>query len=58
MFKFQMIQANLFTEQEQTHRLRERTYGYQRAWEFGMDMYAIFKIDSQQGPTVHYVENR
>ena len=38
-----MIQANLFTEQEQTHRLRERTYGYQggkvkggMAWEFGI----------------------
>ena len=55
MFKFQMIQANPFTEQEQTHRLRERTQVYQRDWEFGMDMYAIFKIDSQQGPTVHYV---
>ena len=24
-----MIQANLFTKQKQTHRLREQTYGYQ-----------------------------
>ena len=24
-----MIQMNLFTKQEQIHRLRERTYGYQ-----------------------------
>ena len=23
-----MIQMNLFTKQKQTHRLRERTYGY------------------------------
>ena len=25
-----MIQLNLFTKQEQIHRLREQTYGYQR----------------------------
>ena len=37
---------NLFTKQKQTHRLRERTYGYQGRrvgrgidWEFGIDMY-------------------
>ena len=24
-----MIQLNLFTKQKQTHRFRERTYGYQ-----------------------------
>jgi len=41
-----MIQTNLFTKQEQTHRLREQTYGCQGSgWgegivrEFGMDMY-------------------
>ena len=55
MFKVQMIQSNLFTEREQTHRHREQTYGYQKDWEFGMDMYTIFKIDNQQGPTVHYI---
>ena len=26
--KKKMIQVNLFTKQKQTHRLRERTYGY------------------------------
>ena len=44
-----MIQTNLFTEQKQTHRLRERTYGCRqgREWreervgEFGMDMYTL-----------------
>ena len=38
---------NLFTKQKQTHRLRERTYGYQRErWggifrELGIDMYTL-----------------
>ena len=40
-----MIQINLFTKQ--THRLREKTYGYQEEgggwmdWEFGIDMYTL-----------------
>ena len=40
---------NLFTKQKQTHRLRERTYGYGggKGWgegivrEFGIDMYTL-----------------
>ena len=46
-----MIQLNLFTKQEQIHRLREQTYGYQRgkvwggkAWEFGTDMYMLLYL--------------
>ena len=43
----EMIQMNLFTNQKQTHRLREQAYGYQ--WErvggidgeFGIDMYTL-----------------
>ena len=42
---------NLFTKQKQTHRLRERTYGYQgQGWgegivrEFGIDMYALLYL--------------
>ena len=46
-----MIQMNLFTKQKQTHRLRERTYGYHRGlWgegivrEFGINMYALLYL--------------
>ena len=45
-----MIQMNLFTQQKQTHRLRERTYGYRRGrlrgkdWEFGIDMYTLLYL--------------
>ena len=56
-----MIQMNLFTKQEQTHRLREWTYGYKevrvgrrdrlRVWDWHVYT-AIFKIDNQQGPTI------
>ena len=42
---------NLFTKQEQIHRLREQTYGYQRGkvwgrkdWEFGIDMYTLLYL--------------
>ena len=45
------IQMNLFTEQKQTHRLRERTYDYQEGkvvggidWEFGIDMYTLLYL--------------
>ena len=41
----------LFTKQKQTHRLRERTYGYQgrrvgggRVREFGIDMYTLLYL--------------
>ena len=41
-----IVQMNLFTKQKQTHRFRERTYGYREEgwgegidWEFGIDMY-------------------
>ena len=41
-----MIQVNLFTQQKQTHRLRERTYGYggegwggRIDWEVGYDIH-------------------
>ena len=56
-----MIQMNLFTKQKQTHRLRERIYGYQGGSVGGRDRLgvwdwhvylAVFKIDSPQGPTV------
>ena len=56
-----MIQLNSFTKQKQTHRHRERTYGYQRGkdggrgrlgvWDWHVHT-AIFKIDNQQGPIV------
>ena len=36
-----MIQMNLFTKQKQTHRLRERIYGYQGRSEFGIDKYTL-----------------
>ena len=39
-----MIQMNLFTKQKQTHRLRERTYGYQ--WEGGGGIVREFGIDT------------
>ena len=46
-----MIQMNLFTKQKKTHRLRERTYGYQGEgwgggidWEFGIDMYTLLYL--------------
>ena len=46
-----MVQVTLFTKQKQTHRLRERTYGYQREglgggidWEFGIDMYTLLYL--------------
>ena len=51
------IQVNLFTKQ--IHRLREPSYGHQgisegdrlEIWDWRLHT-AIFKIDSQQGPTV------
>ena len=61
ILKKKKIQVNLFTKQKQTHRLRERTYGYQRGrvggsnrqgvWDWHVHT-VIFKIDNQQGPTV------
>ena len=46
-----MIHINLFTKQKQTHRLRERTYGYQgEGWkegmvrEFGINMYTLLYL--------------
>ena len=49
--KKKKIQMNLFPEQNQTHRLREGTYGYQRGcsgrgvgWEFGTDMYTLLYL--------------
>ena len=43
---------NLFTKQKQTHRLRERVYGYWGegreegiAREFGMDMYTLLYLN-------------
>ena len=45
-----MMQTNLFTKQQQTHRLREWTYGYQGRvegrtyWEFGTDMYTLLYL--------------
>ena len=53
---------NLFTEQKETHILREWTCGYQggkvgRRGKLGVwawqALTAIFKIDDQQGPTVN-----
>ena len=42
---------NLFTRQKQTHRRRERTYGYRREgwgggidWEFGIDMNTVLYL--------------
>ena len=61
-----MIQINLFTKQKQTHKLRERTYGYWsggEGWGGGREnqgvwdrhvLTAIFKMDNQQGPTVQH----
>ena len=48
-----MIQMNLFTNQKQTHRLREGTYGYQGGRvgrggiirEFGIDMYTLLYLE-------------
>ena len=37
-----MIQMNLFTKQKQTHRLRERTYGYQRGRVGGRDRLGVW----------------
>ena len=51
-----MIQMNLFTKQ--THRLeRMGRVGEGTVREFGIDMvhfnmYAVFKMDDQQGPTI------
>ena len=50
---------NWFTEQKQTHRLREWTCGYHGervgggigVWNWHVHT-VIFKIDNQQGPTV------
>ena len=49
--KKKMIQMNLFTKQKQTHRLRERIYGYlgEREgggldWEFGIGMYTLLYL--------------
>ena len=46
-----MTQTNLFRKQEQTHRLREQTYGYQGEgwgrgidWEFGIDIYTLLYL--------------
>ena len=46
-----IITMNLFSEQKQTHRLREQTYGYQgwggrvggrgTDWKFRIDMYTL-----------------
>ena len=55
-----MIEMNLFTQKKQTHRLRERIYGYQGGrvggdrlgvWDWHVNS-AMFKIDNQQGPTI------
>ena len=42
---------NLFTKQKQTHKLRERTYGYQEEgggggidWEFVIDIYTLLYL--------------
>ena len=60
-FQNKKIRMNLFTKQEQTHRLKEQTYGYQGIWLEGKSRLgvwdwhvhtAIFKIDNQQGPTI------
>ena len=47
----------LYKAETRTHRLREKTYGYQggrdsqEAWDEHVHT-AIFNIDNQQGPTV------
>ena len=53
------MQINLLIKQKQTFRLRELTYGCwgegreeETVREFGRVHTAIFKMDSQQGPTV------
>ena len=56
---------NLLNKQEQTHRLREKTYGcwgegwgegiVKRVWD-GLVHSAIFKMDNQQGLTVQHRE--
>ena len=50
-FFLKMAQMNLFTKQKQTHRLRERTYGYQGGRvvggivrEFGIDRYTLLYL--------------
>ena len=56
-----MKQINLFIKQKQTHRLRERTFGYQGEKDEGRDSQgvwdghvhtAIFKMNNQQRPTI------
>ena len=49
---------DFFTKQEQTHKHRKQTYGYQRGKVRGRDKLGVWdghihtKIDNQQGPTV------
>ena len=56
-----MIQINVFTKQESTHRLGKQTYGYWRGKGGERDKLGdpdsyihttVYKIDKQQGPTV------
>ena len=48
--KKKKMQTNLFTKQEQTHKLREWTYSYQGRvegrtdWEFGTDMHTLLYL--------------
>ena len=61
----EMIQMNVLTTQQETHRFREGTYGWQsgkddgrggqEVWD-GHVLYGVFKMDSQQGPTVQHME--
>ena len=56
---------NLFTKQIQTHRLRKQTYGSHKRKKVERDKLGVqdenihttvYKIDSQQGPTVQHRE--
>ena len=56
-----MIQGNLFTKQQQTHRLKRKNLWLPRRWMRGKDSQgiwdghahpAMFKMDNQQGYSV------
>ena len=49
---------NLFTKQKQTHRLRERTYGYWGGEEWGEGIIREFGIDMYTLPYLKWITNK
>ena len=56
-----MLQTNLFTNQKQTHRLKEQTYAYlvrgDIVREFGIDMYTLYLNNQIEKKNLSYIKS-